>query len=191
MNRQRILWSVFVTTALGSLVTLSWQDQAATSASQPQASAEGDKVSVADQLKELQKQVAELRKQVAEQTPRIVAAGTATWVCPDLQKNTKSTRVQLPRDVVAGLGKDYIVLLTPRLPGGYPYFVPHWKTAPDGFDITPVDTAVTETTPAGYGVNRTYLIDWVVVQEVRPTGKRPVSILDWRYSNVRNRDAPR
>jgi hypothetical protein len=168
----KLLKTVIITTALFGLVALSWQDHAATYASQPQANAEGDKDSVSGQLKELQKQVmalqkqvVELQKQVGEPKPRIVAAGTATWTCPDLVKNTKSTRVQLPRDVVAGLGKDYIVLLTNRLPSGYPYFVPHWKLAPDGFDITPVDTTVSATTPAGYGVNRTYLIDWVVVKK--------------------------
>jgi hypothetical protein len=165
MNRRRVLSTVIITTALLGLVALSWKDRAATSAPQSKASAEGDKDSVSDQVKELQKQLAELQKQVGEQKPHIVAAGTATWKCPDIQRNDSSTRVKLPNDVVAGLGKDYIVLLTNRLPGGFPYFVPHWKLAPDGFDITPVDTTVTATTPAGYGVNRTYLIDWVVVKK--------------------------
>ena len=165
MNRRHILSSVVVTTVLLGLVAFLWQDEAATSASQPKANAEGDKDSLSGQVKELQKQFAELQKQVGEQKPHIVAAGTATWKCPDLQKNTLSTRVELPGNVAQGLGQDYIVLLTNRLPGGFPYFVPHWKLAPDGFDITPVDTTVTATTPAGYGVNRTYIIDWVVVKK--------------------------
>lgn len=172
MNRQRVLSSVMITAAAFGLVAFLSKDQAATSASQPKAIAEGDKDTVSGLVKELQMQVAELQKQVVqlqkqvgEPTPRIIAAGTATWRCPDLVKNDTSTRVNLPRDVVAGLGKDYIVLLTPRLPGGYPYFVPHWKLATDGFDITPVDTTVSATTPAGYGVNRTYIIDWAVVKK--------------------------
>jgi hypothetical protein len=163
MNRQRVLSIVLITTAVLGLVAFSSPDQAATSA--PQEKADGDKDSLAGQVKELQKQLAELQKQVGEQKPRIVAAGTATWRCPDLVRNDSSTRVKLPADVVAGLGKEYIVLLTNRLPGGYPYFVPHWKVAPDGFDITPVDTTVSATTPAGYGVNRTYVIDWAVVKK--------------------------
>jgi len=172
MNRQRVFASVIITAAVFGLVAFLSKNPAATSASQPKASAESDKDSASGEVKELQKQVAELQKQMAElqkrvgePTPRIVAAGTVTWKCPDLVKNDSSTRVNLPRDVVAGLGKDYIVLLTPRLPGGYPYFVPHWKVATDGFDIAPVDTTVSATTPAGYGVNRTYLIDWAVVKK--------------------------
>jgi hypothetical protein len=172
MNRQRVLWSIIITTTIFGLITISSRNQTATYASQPKASAEDDKDALAGQFKELQKQVVELQKQVVElqkqvgeQKPRIVAAGTASWKCPDLQKNSLSTRVKLPGDIVAGIGKDYIVLLTNRLPGGFPYFVPHWKPAPDGFDITPVDTTVTETSPAGYGVNRTYLVDWVVVKK--------------------------
>jgi len=164
MNRQRVLLPVVFTTALLGLVAFSWKDQAATSASQPKT--EGDKASVSDQVKELQKQLSDSQKLVAElQKPRIVAAGTATWKCPDDQTNQLSTRVTLPRDVVLGLGKDYIVLLTNRLPGGFPYFVPHWKVAPDGFDITPVDTTIADGNSAGYAVNRTYLIDWAVVKK--------------------------
>jgi outer membrane murein-binding lipoprotein Lpp len=165
MNRQRVLSFVIITTAVFCLVLLSWKDQAATSASQPIACSEGDKDSLSSQVKELQKQVHELQKQVGGQKPHIVAAGTATWKCPDVQRNTLSTRVKLPKDVVKGLGTDYIVLLTNRLPAGYPYFVPHWKLAEDGFDITPVDTAVSDTTAASYAVKRTYLIDWVVVKK--------------------------
>jgi outer membrane murein-binding lipoprotein Lpp len=165
MNRQHVFSTVLITTAVLGLVALPWKDSAATSAPQAKANGEGGKDTVSGQVKELQAQVAELRKQVGEQKPHIVAAGTASWRCPDLQRNVLSTRVKLPGDIVAGLGKDYIVLLTNRLPSGYPYFVPHWKLAPDGFDITPVDTAVSETTPAGYGVNRTYLIDWIVVKK--------------------------
>ena len=171
MNRQRVLLAVIFTTALLGLAAFSWKDQAATFASQPKT--EGDKASAPDQVKELQKQLSELQKQLSElqkqvaglQNPRIVAAGTATWKCPDDQTNKLSTRVKLPRDVAVGLGKDYIVLLTNRLPGGYPYFVPHWKVAPGGFDITPVDTTIADGNSAGYAVNRTYLIDWVVVKK--------------------------
>src|SRR5580700_6178095 len=107
MNRQRVLSFIIISAAVLGLVAFSWKGQAATSASEPKASAEGDKDAVSGQLKELQKQVvelqrqvAELQKQVGEKKPHIVAAGTATWKCPEIQKNELSTRVKLPRDVV-------------------------------------------------------------------------------------------
>ena len=54
--------------------------------------------------------------------------GTATWRCPDLQRNNTSTRVKLHPDFLAGLGKEYIVVLTPRLPDGFPYFILYLTT---------------------------------------------------------------
>jgi len=56
---------------------------------------------------------------MGEKKPSIVAVGTATWKCPDIQSNNTSTRVKLSAGVAAGLGKDYIVLLTNRLPGSF------------------------------------------------------------------------
>ena len=164
MNRKRILSTVAFTVALLLVAVLSYRDRSATWASQPNADAGDDKDTMAQQIKELQKQLADLKAHVGE--PCIVAAGTATWTCPATQRNDTSTRVKLPRDVVVGLGKDYIVLLTNRFPGGYPYFDPYWKLAPDGFDITLVDSTVSETMASSYGNrNRTYLVDWIVVKK--------------------------
>jgi hypothetical protein len=123
---------------------------------------------VAVQFKELQKQVAELQKQVAElQKNRVVAAGTATWTRPALQANRTRVRVKLPADIAAGLGKDYVVLLTNHYPrGGYPYFAPLWTPAADGFDLTLVDTSINEGTTSTYdNPNTTYLVDWAVVKK--------------------------
>jgi hypothetical protein len=141
---------------------------AAISPSQPYAQAADDKDSVAEQVKVFQKQVAELQARLNEmQKVRIVAAGTATWTRPQDQANKTTVRVKLPADVTAQLGKDYIVLLTNRFPtGGYPYFAPFWKTAPDGFDITLVDPALGNGESASYdNPNKTYGIDWVVVKK--------------------------
>jgi hypothetical protein len=138
------------------------------SPSQPNAQAADDKDSVAEQVKVLQKQIAELQARLNEmQKVRILAAGTATWTRPQSLENKTSVRVKLPADVTAQLGKDYIVLLTNRFPtGGYPYFAPFWKAAPDGFDITLVDPSLGNGDAAGYdNPNKTYLIDWVVVKK--------------------------
>ncbi len=164
MNRKRVLSAIVIAAAFLFVAALSQQDRAATWAGQPKASAADEKDSMAGQIKDLQKQVAELQARLGE--PRIVAAGTATWTCPRILKNETSTRVKLPAEVVAGLGKNYIVLLTNRFPGGYPYFDPVWQTAADGFDITLIDTTLSETMSASYGNrNRTYLVDWIVVKK--------------------------
>jgi hypothetical protein len=118
--------------------------------------------------KELRKQLAELTKQVSElQRPRIVAAGTATWVRPRMQANRTSTRVKLPAEIVAGLGTDYVVVLTSRFPtGGYPYFASYWKSASDGFDITLVDPSLGDGSSSMYvNPNTSYLVDWIVVKK--------------------------
>jgi uncharacterized protein (TIGR03000 family) len=116
---------------------------------------------LAAQVAELQKQVAELR---GLQTPRIVAAGTATYRRPELQDNTTIARVKLNADVAAKLGKDYIVLLTNRYPtGGYPYFSVYWKPSKDGFDISLVDIELNGSTASYSNKNKIYLIDWIVV----------------------------
>ncbi len=163
MNPKRFFSTVVITAALFFIGVFACQDRAATGMSQAKADAGDAKDALSEQVKALQKQVSALQARL--DGPRVVAAGTATWTRPASQKNDTSTRVKLPAEVVAALGKDYIVLLTSRLPSGDPYFVPHWKAAPDGFDITPVDTAVTATTPASYAVRRTYLIDWIVVKK--------------------------
>lgn len=134
----------------------------------PNAQAVDDKDSVAEQVKTLQKQITELQaRQNDMEKVRIAAAGTATWTRPQWQENKSAVRVKLPAEVTAQLGKDYIVLLTTRLPtGGYPYFAPFWKAAPDGFDIILVDPSLANGGSASYdNPNKTYLIDWVVVKK--------------------------
>jgi cell division protein FtsB len=166
MIRKRTLLSVVLPTALLFLLA-SFFWNLATSASEPKENA-GDEKDLVTQVKELQRQVAELKTQVGElQKQRIVAAGTATWTRPELQANTTTTRVKLPADIVAGLGKDYIVLLTNHFPkGGYPYLSAYWSATTDGFDITLADVEIADGTTATYSnKNRTYLIDWVVVKK--------------------------
>ena len=123
----------------------------------------------AQQLKELQKQVADLQTRVSQmQSPRIVAAGTATFHLGAVQDNATNVRVRLAPDVVARLGVDYIVLLTNRFPaGGYPFFDPFWTVAKDGFDITLVDVTLGPGSTASYesNKNKTFLIDWIVVRK--------------------------
>jgi hypothetical protein len=115
---------------------------------------------------ELAAQVRDLQKQLAESC-RIVAAGTATWRLGKAQNNSTSVRVQLKDEEIASrLGEDYIVLLTNRY-SGYPFYVPYWKKAGDGFDITLVDPTLA---PEGsvsdiFNVNRTFLVDWIVVKK--------------------------
>jgi hypothetical protein len=119
-------------------------------------------------VKDLQKQVAELRTEFASlQRPRIVAAGTAAWKRPDVQDNRTATRVKLSGEITALLGESCIVLVSNRYPvGGYPWFVPYWKKANDGFDIYLADVEVGGGTTASYeNRNKDYLIDWVVVKK--------------------------
>ena len=99
--------------------------------------------------------------------PNIVAAGTATFQMGAQQDNATFTRVKLAPDITAGLGNDYIVLLTARFPkGGYPYFAPYWKPAKDGFDVTMVDASLGNGGSASYdNANHTFPIDWIVVKK--------------------------
>jgi len=128
-----------------------------------------DDGSLAAQVKELQTQVADLKARVGEmQSPRIVAAGTATFKLGAVQDNATNARVQLNADITAKLGDEYIVLLTNRFPtGGYPFFEAYWKRAKDGFDITLVDVTLGPDSTATYAFNKnkTYLIDWIVVKK--------------------------
>ncbi len=122
----------------------------------------------ADQNKELKSQLTELKDQVAAlQKQRVVAAGTATYTRSDEMDNTRRSRVKLSKDIVKGLGEDYVVLLTMRIPtGGHPYFNCYWKSADDGFDIAVIDTTLIERSSATYtNRNNTYLIDWVVIKK--------------------------
>jgi len=181
MIRQRVLSTLIVTTAFTVLllVTLSCMNGVATSAPQSQS----DTVDQADsgktppthadtlvlQVKELQKQLADLQARMSQtQTARIIAAGTATFRLGAVQDNATSARVQLDGGVAARLGDEYIVLLTNRFPtGGYPFFVPYWQRAKDGFDITLVDVTLGPDSTASYAYNKNkiYLIDWIVVKK--------------------------
>jgi len=176
MIRQRLISALAVTMviALLLLVSLPCMNSVATSA-QPNAGSQVDptKAGPADvqarQLNDLQKQVVDLQARMSQlEIPRIIAAGTATFHLGAVQDNSTNTRVKLAADVVAQLGKDYIVLLTNRYPtGGYPFFDPYWKLAKDGFDITLVDTTLgpNSTSSYEYNKNRTFLIDWIVVKK--------------------------
>lgn len=97
--------------------------------------------------------------------PRIVAAGTAVFQLAGVQDNAGRARVGLEPVVAAGLGTDYVVLLTPRLPpGGYPFFVPYWSPAPNGFDVALVDVTLGPGSAASYATQgKNYLVDWLVV----------------------------
>jgi hypothetical protein len=116
-------------------------------------------------VEKLASQIKELRKQMAE-TPRIVAAGTATLKLGKVQNNSTSVRVQLKNEIASQLGQDYLVLLTNRY-SGYPFYVPYWKKANDGFDIILVDLALASDGTVSYiiNVNRTFLVDWIVVKK--------------------------
>jgi hypothetical protein len=181
MIKQRILLTLIATTAFTVLflVTLSCVNAVATSATQStsdtvdQAGSAKTPPANADtpvlQVKELRKQFADLQARVSQmQTPRIIAAGTATFHLGAVQDNATSARVQLDGGVAARLGADYIVLLTNRFPtGGYPFFAPYWQRAKDGFDITLVDVTLGPDSTASYAYNKNkiYLIDWVVVKK--------------------------
>ena len=167
MLRTRGLWPIVIPASLLCLAALLLHDRPATSATEPKANP-GDEKDLATQVKELQKQVAELKTQVGEVPKQhIVAAGTATWTRPEHQANKTTTRVKLPAEVVAGLGKDYIVLLTNHFPkGGHPFFAAYWSPATDGFDIALADAELGDGTTAAYSnPNKTYLIDWIVVKK--------------------------
>ncbi len=184
MNRRRIISTLILTTAFGVLflIPLPCMNGVATSAP-PSSGSQADSTKAlqftvdaqAQQLKELQKQVADLQARVSQlESPRIIAAGTATFHLGAVQDNATNARVKLNPDVVARLGSDYIVLLTNRYPtGGYPFFDPYWKLAKDGFDVTLVDTTPgpNSTSSYEYNKNRTFLIDWIVVKKSSVVGK--------------------
>jgi hypothetical protein len=131
-------------------------------------SQKGDPNTLAGQFQELQKQVADLQKLVTElQKTRIVASGTTTFKLAGDQDNATNIRVMLNEEIAKRIGEDYIVLLTQRFPaGGYPFFVPLWKRASDGFDITLVDVALGPNETASYAnKNKSYLVDWIVVKK--------------------------
>ena len=152
MNRQRMISILIFTTAFSALflITVACMNGVATSAppiADNQAdSAKALQVAVdaqAQQLKELQKQVADLQARMSQmQTPRIVAAGTATIKLPGIQDNKQRIRVKLPADISARLGTNCIVELTNRRPTGGSFFVPYWKPATDGFDILVADPSL-------------------------------------------------
>jgi len=163
----RITAAVF---ALLFLVTLSCTDGVAIADDEkaPAKPPQADVGTTAEQIKELQKQVAELQTRLGElQKPRIIAAGTATFNLGAEQDNATRVRVRLNDDVAARLGEDYVVLLTTRFPtGGYPFFVPYWKRARDGFDVTLVDVSLGNGSTASYdNRNKAYPIDWIVVKK--------------------------
>jgi hypothetical protein len=165
MIRHRILLLLIFTTGFLFLVALNINNSPATFGASPPGDSGHDKDAVAGQIKELQKQVAELQSQVSElKTPRIVAAGTATIKLGATQENKTSTRVKLPKNLIAKLGDTCIVQLTNRYPPTTDFFVPYWKTATDGFDILLADPALVGT---GLNTNQkvSYYIDWIVVQK--------------------------
>jgi hypothetical protein len=88
------------------------------------------------------------------------------WKLGKVQDNATSVRVQLNRDIAARIGEEYIVLLTPRFTG-FPYYVPYWKKAKDGFDIMLVDTSLAQGGTVSYifEVNREFPVDWIVVRK--------------------------
>jgi hypothetical protein len=101
-------------------------------------------------------------KDGALEAPRILAAGTTT------ANIEKSVRVKLKNDVSKQLGEHAIVLLTTRAPvDGLPVFVPFWKSARDGFDITLGDTTLPANTTRIYlgTKNREFTVDWIVVKK--------------------------
>jgi hypothetical protein len=157
--------TIVVTLTLVALALLCRRDEAASSPAQ--APAGTDVADMMIQFKELQRQVAAISDRTDGQSPRIVAAGTATWTRPEALSNRTSVRVQLPADVAAQLGKDFIVLLTNRFPqAGYPYFAAYWTPATGGFDVTLVEPTLPNGGVVSYANgNRTYLVDWIVVKK--------------------------
>jgi len=181
MIRHRIL-STLITAAAATLlvvIALSRVDGVATSAPPPKSDAAtqqaqakappADVETLAGQVKELQKQVAALQARTnGQMPPRIIAAGTATFELGKVQANATFVRVKLNADVTARLGDEYIVLLATRLPTSRsPLYVPYWKKAEDGFDVTLADVTLA---PNGnvsylYKTDKTFPIDWIVVKK--------------------------
>jgi hypothetical protein len=174
MIRHRIFSVLLPTAAIAVLlITLPHMNGVATSAP-PDAGNQADSAKAllaavdaqARQLKELQKQVADLQARVSQiQTPRIVAAGTATIKLPGIQDNKQKIRVKLPADIAARLGANCIVQLTNRIPTGGAFFVPYWKPATDGFDIRVADPSLSGDYQIVPNDKEPYYIDWIVVQK--------------------------
>jgi hypothetical protein len=124
---------------------------------------------LAGQIKELQKQLSALQTQVKEMaSPRIIAAGTATLELGKVQNNATYVRVKMKAEVTERLGNDYVVLLTTRVPtGSVPLYVPYWKKAKDGFDITlaSVTLAAGGTESYLFKTDTSFPIDWIVVKK--------------------------
>jgi hypothetical protein len=116
-------------------------------------------------VEKLAAQIRDLQRQLAE-SPRIVAAGTATWQLGPVQNNSTSVRVQLKDEIASRLGEDYIVILTNRN-AGYPYYSPYWRKSKNGFEITLIDPNLAPGATVSYlfSVNRTYQVDWIVVKK--------------------------
>ncbi|HWY87328.1 MAG TPA: hypothetical protein VNX28_11415 [Gemmataceae bacterium] len=180
MNRNRDFATFITKTAVTLLlVTVSCLDDVATSAPPPLSLADNQKdpakdpptdvEALAGQVKELQKQLAALQARVDEtQSPRIIAAGTATFELGKVQNNATFVRVKLNADVTARLGADYIVLLTTRVPtGSFPLYVPYWKKAKDGFDVTLANVTLGPDGNVSYlfRTDKTFPIDWIVVKK--------------------------
>ena len=165
MIRPRIVPIVFMTAAFAHF-SCSGAATAQDTNAEDGKTAPADGGSLAEQIKELRKQVVELKSTL--QKPRIIAAGTATLQLGAEQNNKTNVRIKLNDDIAAKIGDDYIVLLTNRFPtGGFPFFVPYWKQAKDGFDITIVDVNLPPNSTSSYlyNRNRTFLIDWIVVKK--------------------------
>jgi hypothetical protein len=172
MIRHRIILTLILATAFSVLflTTLPCMNGVATSAP-PNSGSQTDSAKAlqvavdaqAQQLKDLQKQVADLQTRISQkQTPRIVAAGTATIKLPGIQDNKQTIRVKLPADIAARLGADCIVQLTNRCPTGGCFFVPYWKPTGNGFDILVADPSLEGVQIVPHD-KEPYYIDWVVV----------------------------
>ncbi len=110
--------------------------------------------------------MADLQARVNQmQTPRIIAAGTATIRLPGIQDNKQKIRVKLPADIAARLGANFIVELTNRSPTGGSFFVPYWKPAADGFDILVADPSLSGDYQITPHDKQPYYIDWIIVQK--------------------------
>jgi len=183
MNRHRTLSPLSVSVVFALFLFAAWlcTGGPAPSAAEPQGdgagqqdaakSAPADLGTLAGQIKELQKQVAALQARAgAASAPRIIAAGTATWHRPGFPKQSDydagQARCRCRREAGDRLHRAADEPVSQR---GYPFFVPYWKPANDGFDVILVDTSIDgDGETSNYpNPNTTYPIDWVVVKKVR------------------------
>jgi hypothetical protein len=171
MNRLGVLSIIIVAAASSVLFLMTLPTMtclAATAAPNAGNQVESDKALPTDaqQLKDLQKQVADLQARVSKlESPRIIAAGTATIKLPGIQDNKQKIRVKLPADIAARLGTNCIVQLTNRCPTGGSFFVPYWKPATNGFDILVADPSLAGDFQIVPKDKQPYYIDWIVVQK--------------------------